>query len=45
MARYLPSVIELAGYLSITAAAFLTDPRLGLAVLGACALYDARGAK
>lgn len=43
MARILPSAIELAGYALLSAAAFLTDFRLGLAMVGLLAVVDARG--
>ena len=40
--RFLPLVIEVAGYVLVSAAAFLTDVRLGIAVVGLVALRESR---
>ena len=44
MTRYLPQLVEVVGYLTLGAGAFLMDPRLGLVAIGLCLLYEARGA-
>lgn len=45
MARYLPLVVQLVGYVLVSIGAFLIDLRVGLAVVGLSLLYEAREAQ
>ncbi len=45
MARYLPLLVEAAGYLLVAAGAFLIDLRLGVVAVGIGLLYEAREAR
>ena len=45
MTRYLPLLVEGAGYLLVSAGAFLFDLRLGVVVVGIGLLYEAREAR